>query len=520
MPRNARAGFSAFRSRVTEKMTLTQLCCSIPFLPSKAGTSFRTAAEIDSREFSETWIAPRTANTVSMGSTVPRKPETSEVIKRKETAVFDSKKRVRQNVDQVHRNRDDNTERRRDDPNEKPEKINAATKKHPNDEKNNHVRVEHRAENSERLQDPNYENERSFEESLQTAHDQHGRRYHGRKEEESRGTPEKTYRSDYSMPSCAFHAVILSDALHPCIAPVRAPTRTPLASTRRNYYYGSYPGGTMKKFVFAIIILALAGAAVFVVGSIHLFLPPNSYAVVFSKTDGWEPEPFPAGEYAWLWQRLLPTNTTVLVYTIEPDRVSISESGSLPSAAVYAEHIGVGNAFDYAVDLDVTYKIRPRLLPILAQDDVLPDDLPEWREVFADSIRAAVHAEVSNIIRGNTTFPTADALSDLISTRIGTTFPDVEVRTTVVSRMNLPDRELFDQARTSYSRELEARTNAAIDAAAAAAVRDVTEAKQIETLERYGEVLSRYPVLLEYFVMAAEKGADPLQLNAIPIGPQ
>ena len=276
----------------------------------------------------------------------------------------------------------------------------------------------------------------------------------------------------------------------------------------------------MKKFVAAVVILALAGGAVFVVGSIHLFLPANSYAVVFSKTDGWEAEPFAAGEFVWLWQRLLPTNTTILVYTLEPERISISEAGSLPSAAVFAAHIGERNAFDYAVNLDVTYSISPSLLPTLAQDDVLPDDLSRWREQFADSVRAAVHAEVSAVIRGDTPFPTSDVLSDLITARIDERYPGVEVRNVVVSRMNLPDRDLFEQARTSYSLELEARTNAAIEAAAGAARRDVTEAKQIETLERYGEVLSRYPVLLEYFVMAAEKGVDPLQLNAIPIGTQ
>jgi hypothetical protein len=34
-------------------------------------------------------------------------------------------------------------------------------------------------------------------------------------------------------------------------------------------------------------------------------------------------------------------------------------------------------------------------------------------------------------------------------------------------------------------------------------------------LRDYGEVLSEYPVLLDYFNMSAESGVDPLQLEAL-----
>ena len=43
----------------------------------------------------------------------------------------------------------------------------------------------------------------------------------------------------------------------------------------------------------------------------------------------------------------------------------------------------------------------------------------------------------------------------------------------------------------------------------------MTEETRIETLRRYGEVLTEYPTLLDYFSLTAEQGVDPLDLEAI-----
>ena len=62
---------------------------------------------------------------------------------------------------------------------------------------------------------------------------------------------------------------------------------------------------------------------------------------------------------------------------------------------------------------------------------------------------------------------------------------------------------------------LEARAEALREAARELARQEADTEQDLAMLERYGEILDRYPVLLDYFRVGQEIEGDPLNLDAI-----
>ena len=55
----------------------------------------------------------------------------------------------------------------------------------------------------------------------------------------------------------------------------------------------------MKKFLILLILLLVIGGVVFFFGWIQILLPPGTYAVINTKTGGYEEKAIPAGDFAW-----------------------------------------------------------------------------------------------------------------------------------------------------------------------------------------------------------------------------
>jgi hypothetical protein len=91
----------------------------------------------------------------------------------------------------------------------------------------------------------------------------------------------------------------------------------------------------------------------------------------------------------------------------------------------------------------------------------------------------------------------------------------VEVLAVVPKMIRLPDMELYETARR-LAQEVIAERAASLKAATdALAEQQVAKDNELVLLERYGEILDRYPVLLEYFRVGQETGGDPLDLQSI-----
>lgn len=276
----------------------------------------------------------------------------------------------------------------------------------------------------------------------------------------------------------------------------------------------------MRKLIISLVILLIAGGTAFYFGWVQLQVPANSYGVVFTKTGGWDTSVIRPGEFHWRWERLLPTNFTLHVFPSTPHETDVQSSGTLPSAEVYASYLEENPDFSYELEVSLAYRVRASELPRLAREaDLQPAGLDEWYarhdRRIADRARGLAGELYTRAQTDSASPVQLDALEERLTDRLAEDFPDLEIISAVPTTISLPDFDLYEAARSLYFESLEARRTAIAEQAYEAEERRVTEETRLDTLRRYGEVLTEYPTLLDYFSLTAEQGVDPLDLESI-----
>ena len=276
----------------------------------------------------------------------------------------------------------------------------------------------------------------------------------------------------------------------------------------------------MKRTVIVLVFLLAVAGTIFFFGWIQFQIPPGAYAVLFSRTDGWESDPIEAGTFAWRWQRLLPTNMTLYIFEIAEHETRVSATGELPSSSTYAQILPGAGGFAFSVDVGVITRLRPEMLPELARDhDLRPDTMPQFYERLDAAIAqhavdalTGVMREAADSLAPEETFA---LISDAMRARIERERADLEIVSVVPRSIRMPDLELYTTARDLTREVLRARTDALIRAAEDLAMATVQTDHDFEMLERYGQILDRFPVLLEYFRVGQQISGDPLNIQSL-----
>ncbi|MDR0513064.1 MAG: hypothetical protein LBG93_08200 [Treponema sp.] len=269
----------------------------------------------------------------------------------------------------------------------------------------------------------------------------------------------------------------------------------------------------MKKFFGFFIFLVILGGAAFFFGWAHLTVPPGSYGVMRSKTHGLDTNIIREGEFRWYWYKLIPTNVRVATFTLALVSRSIRSSGELLSGQVYAALAGLQADFSWEVSADFSFFVRPEALPGLVLSENLQgnEDLRAAEGRIADRIEAfairrlASYAENDDgeTLRAIMFSGSHPALEDDIQSA----FPEIQNLFLSVSVVRFPDHILYQSLRELY-REYVSHLNALLNPAI------ILEAEgrmgtnlRLDELQRYGELLTRYPVLLQFLAM--ERGFPP-----------
>jgi len=266
----------------------------------------------------------------------------------------------------------------------------------------------------------------------------------------------------------------------------------------------------MKKFLFFVLLLMIIGGAGFFLGWAQLTVPPGSYGVLRSKTHGLDPQVIREGEFRWLWYKLIPTNVTVSTYTLGPVTRSIRSSGSLSSGHIYAALAGVEADFSWEISGEISFSIRPEALPELTLRENLQtdEDLRGAEGRLAERIENFVLQRLRALAGGGDgekleTLKFTGSLPEL-DAEIQRAFPEIHNLICTIRVVRFPDYALY-RALQELHREYLGLLSAALNPAIAAEA----EARmglnlRLEELARYGELLTRYPILLNF--MALEKG--------------
>ncbi|MFW6312447.1 MAG: hypothetical protein ACOC2N_01000 [Spirochaetota bacterium] len=276
----------------------------------------------------------------------------------------------------------------------------------------------------------------------------------------------------------------------------------------------------MKRLLYLLVFLVILGGVVFFFGWIQIQIPADGYGVIFTRTHGWEAEVVHPGTFAWRWQRLIPTNLTLHVFEPGLHRTQVRLEGSLPSARGIDAILEESGGFDYSVRMTGQTRIRPERLPELARErELRPGDVEEFHDSLDDQIHEIATQAVLSLIESQPERISPGSAYTEITERVRGRLADeldyLEVVALTIEEITLPDMEFYLTARDLAADVLEARAQALARAAEELAETEVQSDRGLSLLERYGEILDRYPVLLEYFRGGKEIEGDPLDLESI-----
>ncbi len=255
--------------------------------------------------------------------------------------------------------------------------------------------------------------------------------------------------------------------------------------------------------IIIILLIAAAGAA-FLFGYYQFQLPADTYAVIYTKLNGWNPDVVKPGEFRIEWEGLIPANLSMQKIVILPHQLSIKRSGELPSSDVYSRMIDGDADFSYEAELRISYTLSPETLPALVEDRFLREDnIAGFYNDYDADITAAATSFLTDAVASNPESFSADPskLSDLLYDSLKQDFSALSITMISIYKLVYPDLALYNRVRELYLSSLEVKRELEKSAAEKTATKLSEETAKIELLRKYGELFTSYPALLDYFAL-------------------
>jgi hypothetical protein len=258
----------------------------------------------------------------------------------------------------------------------------------------------------------------------------------------------------------------------------------------------------MKKFIFVLLIAVILGGTAFFFGWAQLTVPPGSYGVMRSKTHGVDPEPIQEGKFRWVWYKIIPTNVVISVYSLKTVDIPIQFEASLPSAETYTSLSGLAADFSYKIDGSVSFTLRAASLPSIISARNITDEagLREYENRLAGEIRAFVIQRLWDYAADE------DKIEELLGLEaqsrlqndIAASFSDIENLNCSIHAAHLPDIALYHSTQALYKDYLDRQRQFLQPEIDGLADKHLSSLLRLDELAKYGELLTKYPVLLQY----------------------
>lgn len=280
--------------------------------------------------------------------------------------------------------------------------------------------------------------------------------------------------------------------------------------------------GTRKKrrglkFFLTLLILLGAAGTVFWFGLISINLEEGEYGVIFTKLTGYEEKAVRNGDFVWRWEALIPTNLTLHVFTLETRSVTLKTSGTLPSGHYYTSLSGENIDFNWDIETRIRYRLDSDTLPGLLADGLLESGLESIYSEYEAQITKKMKQIMEEQAGGDTEATPTERIRSVekeLSADLADLDDRMEILEISILNWNFPDMALYAEIRRMALDLMQQRQEViAVVEDAALKRQDVQDAK-ITLLNRYGEVLDRYPILLDLFSLEGNPGASLLPEEA------
>jgi hypothetical protein len=266
----------------------------------------------------------------------------------------------------------------------------------------------------------------------------------------------------------------------------------------------------MKKFFITLFILIILGGVCFFFGWAQLEVPPGSYGVIISKTHGVDPQIVKSGEFRWLWYKLIPTNVKISVFKPQTVKIPVDFNSFLPSGDSYASFAGMNKAdFSWNLKGEVAFGIEPQMLVPLVSGENLADQgaLEAYLQDMGQSIKVIILRTISSMETDDQRLERI--LSGDTDTRmereIKNRFPEIRDFSFVITSARFPDFTLYRQVRLLYEEFMSKQREVVSNAFGKRAENHIEIQLRFIELEGYGELLTKYPVLLDYLALTGSR---------------
>jgi hypothetical protein len=262
----------------------------------------------------------------------------------------------------------------------------------------------------------------------------------------------------------------------------------------------------MKKLFITLLFLSCLGAAGFFFGWVQLEVPLDSYGIIQSKTHGLDPDPVQSGKFRWIWYKLIPTNVKITVFKLIPQKFSIDFYSYLPSADVYTSFAGLGlQDFSWNLKGEISFIIDPQRLVKLVSGKKVSDQetLNAYIEEIAQEIKFMILQILSSVDTNTARIEKimTGGIDNETENEIFTKFPDICDFSFVLINAKYPDFILYKQIRFLYEDFLAKQREYVTTGLTKRAESHIEAQFHFWELEQYGELLTKYPVLLDYLAL-------------------
>ncbi|MBP5251117.1 MAG: hypothetical protein J6Z17_01745 [Treponema sp.] len=251
-----------------------------------------------------------------------------------------------------------------------------------------------------------------------------------------------------------------------------------------------------KKLFIKFFILVLLAGTVFTFGWMNLFVNAEGFAVMVSKTSGVNDRVISRSSFTWKWQHLIPTNVTLVSFNSASESFSNKIEGTLPSGALYASHIGGNPDFNYKATVNISLSATEEKVLSLYKDGVISDsqNLSSWLSSKALELSQAAAASFFDENYEHRLFEKTVFENDDISTLIDKTkFYGLDIKMIKIEGIKLPDFNLYNQAKSSYTNYLAELEKQLKNRAENRADEILEDDRIISRLERFALVVQKYP---------------------------
>jgi hypothetical protein len=258
----------------------------------------------------------------------------------------------------------------------------------------------------------------------------------------------------------------------------------------------------MKKFFVTLVILILLAALAFFFGWAQLEVPPDSYGVIRSKTHGVDPRPIRAGEFRWIWYKLIPTNVDIAVFRLEPVNHPIAAASTLPSGDTYAAFAGNSADFSWEISASLSFSINPdSLIPLVVDNNIGNQEaLTNYEKKLAGHIEALIIRRLNSgeVNAGQLEELLKNGSSAVFERDILEQFPMIINVSCLVQTARFPDFALYAHVRGLYEDFIFRQREYMSSSLGQKAENRIDRQLRFEELEQYGALLTKYPILVEY----------------------